>query len=146
MFSFWILYDLNVRNIKKGKYWQYSFYYSAVKKFLVFPGGLLVKNPPANAGDAGLIPKWGGLPGEGNGYLLQFSFFFCTVHLKGFLISPCYSVELCIQMVISFPFSFTFSFSFFSQLFVRPPQTTILFCFVSFLGGWLGYSVVNPLP
>ena len=32
-----------------------------------FPGGLMVKNPPANgAGDMGLIPGLGGPPGEGN--------------------------------------------------------------------------------
>ena len=34
---------------------------------LSFPGGLVVKNPPANAGDAGdtgSIPKWGRSPGE----------------------------------------------------------------------------------
>ena len=24
-----------------------------------FPGGLVVKNPPSNAGDRGLIPGWG---------------------------------------------------------------------------------------
>ena len=30
---------------------------------------------------------------------------------EGFLISPCYSLELCIQMVISFLFSFAFGFS-----------------------------------
>ena len=27
----------------------------------------MVKNPPANAGDMGLIPGLGGSPGEGNG-------------------------------------------------------------------------------
>ena len=32
-----------------------------------FPGGLVVKNPPANAGDSGLIPELGRSPGEGNG-------------------------------------------------------------------------------
>ena len=48
------------------------------------PGGLhlvswgfqVVKNLPANAGDAGdsgLIPGWGISPGEGNGYPLQYS-------------------------------------------------------------------------
>ena len=26
------------------------------------PGGAVVKNPPANAGDAGLIPRWERLP------------------------------------------------------------------------------------
>ena len=35
-----------------------------------FPGGSVVKNPPANAGDVGdkgLIPESGRSPGEGNG-------------------------------------------------------------------------------
>ena len=35
-----------------------------------FPGGAVVKNLPANAGDAGnagLIPEWGRSPGVGNG-------------------------------------------------------------------------------
>ena len=32
-----------------------------------FSGGSGVKNPPANAGDTGLIPVSGRLPGEGNG-------------------------------------------------------------------------------
>ena len=31
----------------------------------------MVKNSPANAGDAGLIPGSGRAPGEGNGNLLQ---------------------------------------------------------------------------
>ena len=34
---------------------------------LGFPGGSAVKNPPANAGDVGLIPGLGKPPGEGNG-------------------------------------------------------------------------------
>ena len=39
-----------------------------------FPGGSVVKNPPANAGDrrdAGLIPGSGRSTGEGTGYPLQ---------------------------------------------------------------------------
>ena len=32
-----------------------------------FPGGLVVKNLPANAGDVGSIPESGKSPGEGNG-------------------------------------------------------------------------------
>ena len=32
-----------------------------------FPGGSTVKNPPANAGDAGPIPDSGSSPGEANG-------------------------------------------------------------------------------
>ena len=38
-----------------------------------FPGGSVVKNPPANARDAGLIPGSGRSPGEGNGNPLQYS-------------------------------------------------------------------------
>ena len=38
-----------------------------------FPGGSVVKNSPANAKDAGLIPGWGRSPGEGNGNPLQYS-------------------------------------------------------------------------
>ena len=40
------------------------------------PFGSVVKNPPANAGDAGdmgLIPGLGRSPGEGNGNPLQYS-------------------------------------------------------------------------
>ena len=33
----------------------------------------VVKNPPANAGDLGLIPGWGKSPGEGNGTPFQYS-------------------------------------------------------------------------
>ena len=41
-----------------------------------YPGGLVVKNPPANAGDArdtSSIPGLGRCPGEGNGNTLQYS-------------------------------------------------------------------------
>ena len=41
-----------------------------------FPGGSVVKNPPADPGDIrdiGLIPRSGRSPGEGNGNPLQYS-------------------------------------------------------------------------
>jgi len=38
-----------------------------------FPGGSMVKNLPANAGDTGSIPGLGRYPGEGNGNPLQYS-------------------------------------------------------------------------
>ena len=38
-----------------------------------FPGGSVVKNPPAKAGDMGSIPGLGRSPGEGNGNSLQYS-------------------------------------------------------------------------
>ena len=34
---------------------------------------LVIKNPPANAGDPGSIPGWGRSPGEGHGNPLQYS-------------------------------------------------------------------------
>ena len=45
-----------------------------------------------------------------------FLYFFALITEEGFLISPCYSLELCIQMSLFFPFSFAFSFSFLSYL------------------------------
>ena len=41
-----------------------------------FPGAVVVKNPPANAGevrDPGSVPKSGRSPGGGHGNALQFS-------------------------------------------------------------------------
>ena len=38
-----------------------------------FPGGSVVKNPPANAGDASSIPGFVRSSGEGNGNPLQYS-------------------------------------------------------------------------
>ena len=65
---------------------------------------------------------------------IVFLYFFALITEEDFLISPCYSLELCIQMDISFLFSFAFCF--FSQLFVRLPQITILpFC-ISSSWGW----------
>ena len=42
---------------------------------------------------------------------IVFLYFFALITEEGFLISPCYSLELCIQLGISFPFSFAFHFS-----------------------------------
>ena len=38
-----------------------------------FHGGSVVENPPANAGDVGLLPGLGRSTGEGNGNPLQYS-------------------------------------------------------------------------
>ena len=37
------------------------------------PGGSVVKNPPAKAGNAGSIPRLGRAPSKGNGNTLQYS-------------------------------------------------------------------------
>ena len=42
---------------------------------------------------------------------LVFLYFLALISEEGFLISPCYALELCIQMLISFLFSFAFHFS-----------------------------------
>ena len=42
---------------------------------------------------------------------IVFLYFFALIAEEGFLISPCYSLELYIQMLISFFFSFAFSLS-----------------------------------
>ena len=54
--------------------WTYIYIYQG------FPGGTVVKNLPANAGDerdTGLIPGLGRSPGEGRGNPLQYS---CPEH------------------------------------------------------------------
>ena len=66
-------------------------------------------------------------------YSVVFLYFFALIPEEGFLISPYCSLELCIQMSISFLFSFAFSFS--SQLFVRPQTTILPFC-ISFSWRW----------
>ena len=42
---------------------------------------------------------------------LVFLYFFALITEEGFLISPCFSLELCTQMEISSLFSFAFCFS-----------------------------------
>ena len=44
-----------------------------------------------------------------------FLYFFALITEEGFLTSPCSSLELCIQMLISFLFSFAFCFSSFQE-------------------------------
>ena len=44
-------------------------------------------------------------------YSIVFLYFFSLVTEEGFLISLCYSLELCVQMGLSFLFSFAFQFS-----------------------------------
>ena len=44
---------------------------------------------------------------------IVFHYFFALITEEGFLISPCYSLELYIKMDISFLFSFAFCLSFF---------------------------------
>ena len=45
-----------------------------VGKEMGCPGGSVVKNPPANVGDAHFIPGLGRSPGDGNGNPLQYAY------------------------------------------------------------------------
>ena len=53
---------------------------------------------------------------------------------EGLPVSPCYSLEFCIQFGAPFPFSLAFGF--YSFLFVRPLQTTTLTSYLSFSFRW----------
>ena len=46
---------------------RFQFFSALLNQWLGFPDCLVVKNPPNNAGDAGLIPGSGRSPGEGKG-------------------------------------------------------------------------------
>ena len=50
-----------------------SYFYGGLVLRKGFPGGSMVKDSPANAGDAGLVPESGRSPGEGNGNPLLYS-------------------------------------------------------------------------
>ena len=63
--------------------------------------------------------------------ILLFSSFFTLVTWEGFLVFPCYSLELCIQMGISLLLSFVFCFS----SFLRYWASILFFC-IAFALGW----------
>ena len=67
---------------------------------------------------------------------IVFLYFFALIIKEGFLISPCFFFGTLHSNGYIFPFLLCFSFIFFTQLFVRPPQTTILPFFTSFSWGW----------
>ena len=81
---------------------------------------------------------------------IVFLYFFALFTEEGFIFSPYYSLELCIQLGISFPFSFAFCFSsFLSYLsgLLRQPC-----CLLAFLFLWDGFvhcilcNVMNLCP
>ena len=51
-----------------------TLFYLILTITLGFSGGSVTKNPPANAGDMGLIPGLGRSHGVGNGNPLQYSY------------------------------------------------------------------------
>ena len=85
---------------------------------------------------------------------IVFLYFFALITEKGFLISPCYSLELCIQIGVSFLFSFAFCccfFFFFSAICKASSDNYFAFLHFFFFGGGgldhcLLYNVTNLHP
>ena len=65
---------------------------------------------------------------------IVFLYFLALITEEGFLISPCYSLELCIQMGISFLFSFSFHFFLFSAICKASSDNHFTFLHFFFLG------------
>ena len=78
---------------------------------------------------------------------IVFLYLFALITEEGFLISPCYSLELCIQMGISSFFSFAFSFSSFLAICKASSDNNFAFLHFFFLGDDLDpcllYNVMN---
>ena len=51
-----------------------AIYRTGGSQLVSFPGGSVVQNPSANAGNMGWIPGWARPPGGGNGNPLQYSY------------------------------------------------------------------------
>ena len=82
---------------------------------------------------------------------IVFTYFFALITEKDFLISPCYFLEPCIQMGISFLFSFPFCFSFYFTAICKASSDNHFCLFAHlFLGDGpvhcLLYNVMNLHP
>ena len=80
-----------------------------VKQIVDFPGGSVVKNLPANAGNTGLIPGLGRSPGEGIGNLLQYSCLGNSMD-RGAWWAISHGVAKSQTRLSDFTFTFTFHF------------------------------------
>ena len=67
-------------------------------------------------------------------HCIVFPYFFALITVKGFLISPCYSLELCIQMNISFFPPFLFASLFFTTICKASSNNHFTFLHLFFLG------------
>ena len=62
-----VLFVYEVLKIDVILYLYVKHLYIHINLYTGFPGGSVLKNPPTNTGDSGLIPGLGRSPGEGNG-------------------------------------------------------------------------------
>ena len=95
--------------------------------FLGLEWKLNISSPVATAG----FSKFAGILSAN----IIFLCFFALITEDVFLISPCYSLELCIQIGISFLFSFAFCFSSFHAICKASSHNHLPFC-ISFYWGW----------
>ena len=65
---------------------------------------------------------------------IVFLYFFALITEEGFLISPCYSLELCIQVGISFLFFFAFASLLFTTIHKASSDNHFIFLHFFFLG------------
>ena len=81
---------------------------------------------------------------------IVFLYFFALIAEEGFLISPCYPLELCIQMGISFLFFLAFHFSSIRNYLKDSSDNDFAFFAFLFLGDGLDpfflYNVTNLRP
>ena len=68
---------------------------------------------------------------------ILFLYYFALITEEGFLISPCYSLELCIQMGIFFLFFFALHFSSFTAICKASSDSHFAFLHIFFLGMFL---------
>ena len=68
-----------------------------------------------------------------------FLYLFALIAEEGFLVSSCYSLELCIQMFISFLFLFAFCFSSFHSICKASPDSS--FAFLHFFSMGMSWSL-----
>ena len=95
--------DCIVHGVTKSQTWLSDFHFTSLP-FLGFPGGSVVKNPPANAGDVGSSPGLGRSPGEGNGNPLQYSCLRGNLMDRGAWRATVHGVAMSQTWLSDFPF------------------------------------------
>ena len=65
-----------------------------------FPGGSVVKNLLAIAGDVRSIAGWGRFPGGGNGNCLQYFFFTVVVCIRSYVLKMLFTLMSCYNSIV----------------------------------------------
>ena len=146
-----------VQGVAKSRTWlnnfTFTFHFHALEKKMATHSSVVAWRIPA-MGEPGGLPSmgshrvghdWSDLAASPS-HSIVFLYFFALITEEGFLISPCYSLELCIQFGLSFPFFLACFSSFLSYLksLIRPPLCLLAFLFLwDGFGHHLLYNVMN---